>query len=128
MTSALVDQFGAIQRRSWGHDALYHQGRLFVLFDNGDLVGKWPDSRRSALLASDLDVRPFVADDSPGEAMWLRVPLVSFSDVSDAIRTASPTVRRACMILSCHSGGVCSAMGELPKVSIVVIVPPIHFS
>ena len=85
LTSALVDQFGAIQRRSWGHDALYHQGRLFVLFDNGDLVGKWPDSRRSALLASDLDVRPFVADDSPGEAMWLRVPLVSFSDVSDAI-------------------------------------------
>lgn len=85
LTTILVEQFGATQRRSWGHDALYRDGRLFVLFDAGDLVGKWPDARRAALLASSWNVRAFVSDDGPTEARWLRIPLSAFDDVSEAV-------------------------------------------
>ncbi|HEX5939930.1 MAG TPA: hypothetical protein VFZ12_06185 [Dehalococcoidia bacterium] len=85
LTTILVEQFGATQRRSWGHDALYRDGRLFVLFDGSDLVGKWPDDRRSTLLASTWNVRPYVSDDDPTEARWLRIPLGSFDDVSEAV-------------------------------------------
>jgi hypothetical protein len=88
LTSILIEQFGATKRRSWGHDALYNQGRLFVLFDKGDLVGKWPDQRRAQLLDSRWDVRPFVEDDAPDEARWLRVPLCSFVDPSAAVELA----------------------------------------
>jgi hypothetical protein len=85
LAAILVGEFGATQRRSWGHEALYRDGRLFVLFDNGDLVGKWPDHRRTQLLNSQWDVRPYVSDEEPTEARWLRVPFKSFSDVSDAV-------------------------------------------
>lgn len=88
LTSILTEQFGAVRRRSWGHDALYSQGRLFVLFDKEDMVGKWPDQRRAQLLNSRCDVRPFVDDDRADEARWLRVPLCSFGDTSAAVELA----------------------------------------
>lgn len=75
----LVTTFGAQPRRSWGLDALYHRGRLFVLFDGGDLVGKWPAGQRTELRASVPGVHAFMDEDDSPEATWLRVPLASLS-------------------------------------------------
>lgn len=76
----LVDTFGAQPRRSWGLDSLYHRGRLFVLFDANDLVGKWPRDLRTELRASVPGVRAFMNDDDDDpEAAWLRVPLANLS-------------------------------------------------
>jgi hypothetical protein len=89
LRSLLVDslqaQFGAQRRRSWGHEALYSRGRLFVLFDEDDLVGKWPDKRRTSLRAMP-GVRSFVDDDRLDEARWLRVPLDSFANFDQALQ------------------------------------------
>jgi hypothetical protein len=78
-------QFGAEQRRSWGSESLYSRGRLFVLFSDEDLVGKWPDGRREVLRASGRGVRPFMSDDELADARWLRVPLHSFSNLNEAV-------------------------------------------
>ena len=43
---------------------------------------------------------------------------------SEPISMLLPTIRAACMILWRHSGVVCSAIGELPWVSIISIFPP----
>lgn len=75
----LVDKFGAHPRRSWGLDCLYHRGRLFVLFDAGELVGKWPSDVRGELRASVPGVRAFMNDNDDPDAAWLRVPLASLS-------------------------------------------------
>ena len=47
---------------------------------------------------------------------------------SEPIKTLSPTVRVAWRIFSRHFGGTCSAMGDLPYVSIKTILPPKHCS
>jgi hypothetical protein len=75
----LVETFGAQPRRSWGLDALYHRGRLFILFDGGDLVGKWPPEVRTDLRATTPGVRAFMDDDDSPDASWLRVPLAGVS-------------------------------------------------
>jgi hypothetical protein len=75
----LVATFGAQPRRSWGLDALYHRGRLFVLFDGGDLVGKWPATQRAQLRASVRGVRAFMDDGDGTGAAWVRVPLANLS-------------------------------------------------
>ncbi|MGH2489326.1 MAG: hypothetical protein ACRDFR_06900 [Candidatus Limnocylindria bacterium] len=75
----LVETFGAQPRRSWGLDALYHRGRLFVLFDGGDIVGKWPPQLRSKLRARIPGVRAFMDEGDSPDATWLRVPLASVS-------------------------------------------------
>jgi len=62
----LVEAFGAQPRRSWGFDALYHRGRLFVIFDGAELVGKWPAAIRAELRAAVPGVHAFMDDtDSP---------------------------------------------------------------
>jgi hypothetical protein len=75
----LVETFGAQPRRSWGLDALYHRGRLFVLFEGGDLVGKWPPQLRGELRATVPGVRAFMDENDSPDARWLRVPLASVS-------------------------------------------------
>jgi hypothetical protein len=75
----LVDKFGAQPRRSWGLDCLYHRGRLFVLFDAGELVGKWPANVRGDLRASVPGTRAFMNDSDDLDAAWLRVPLANLS-------------------------------------------------
>ena len=75
----LVETFGAQPRRSWGLDALYHRGRLFVLFEGGDLVGKWPPQLRGELRARIPGVRAFMDEGDSPDATWLRVPLASVS-------------------------------------------------
>src|SRR5215469_14850973 len=47
---------------------------------------------------------------------------------SEPINTSSPIIRRACMILLRHSGGVCPPIGEPPNVIIATISPPRHRS
>ena len=71
----LITTFGAKPRRSWGLDALYHRGRLFILFDGDDLVGKWPTDLRAELRASVRGVRAFMDEGDSPSATWLRVPL-----------------------------------------------------
>ena len=71
----LVAEFGAQPRRSWGFDSLYHRGRLFVLFDGGDLVGKWPVDQRHELRASIRGVHAFMSDVYDPDSTWLSVPL-----------------------------------------------------
>jgi hypothetical protein len=75
----LVATFGAQPRRSWGFDSLYHRGRLFILFDGGDLVGKWPPELRTELRASVPGAHAFMDEDDSPEAAWLRVPLANLS-------------------------------------------------
>ena len=71
----LVEAFGARPRRSWGFDALYHRGRLFVLFDGPELVGKWPPALRSQVRSAVPGAHAFMDDtDSPMSA-WQAVPL-----------------------------------------------------
>ena len=74
-----MGEFGAQPRRSWGLDALYHEGRLFVMFDAGDLVGKWPLEMRDDLRATVPGVHAFMDDADSPEARWLRVPLAAVS-------------------------------------------------
>lgn len=45
----LVDGFGAQPRQSWGLDALYHRGRLFVMFDDDQMIGKFPPDLRDRM-------------------------------------------------------------------------------
>ncbi len=47
---------------------------------------------------------------------------------SEPINCWLPTVRFACMILFCHSGGTCSAAGVPACVNMAVILPPRHRS
>lgn len=86
--SFLIDDFGAVARRSWGLDALYHRDRLFVLFDGDDLVGKWPPATRARLRDEVAGVRAFMDEDDAAEASWLRVPLASLGDADAAIGLA----------------------------------------
>jgi hypothetical protein len=59
------------------------------------------------------------------ETLWLFILL---GNRSPPIKTLSPTVRVAWRIFSRHLGGTCSAMGDLPYVSIKTILPPKHRS
>ena len=73
----LVGTFRATPRRSWGLDALYHGGRLFVLFDAGALVGKFPPSLRRELREGVPGVHAFMDDDDSSTASWQSVPLAA---------------------------------------------------
>lgn len=73
----LVEAFGARPRRSWGFDALYHRGRLFVLFDGDDMVGKWPPAIREELRAAVPGSHAFLDDADSPEARWQSVPLAA---------------------------------------------------
>lgn len=84
----LTEQFGAVRRRSWGLDAYYRGNRLFAILDEGDLVGKWPVTRRERLRATIPGVRPFMSDMDAADASWLRVPLGALPDLGAAIELA----------------------------------------
>jgi hypothetical protein len=73
----LLGAFGASARRSWGLDALYHRGRLFVLFDAGALVGKFPPELRRELRETVPGTHAFMNDDDSPEASWQAVPLAA---------------------------------------------------
>jgi len=73
----LVEAFGAQPRRSWGFDALYHRGRLFVIFDGAELVGKWPPAIRAELRAGVPGVHAFIDDTDSPAANWQSVPLAA---------------------------------------------------
>jgi hypothetical protein len=88
LRSFLIDEFGAIARRSWGLDALYYDDRLFVLFDGDDLVGKWPRTTRERLRAEVTGVRAFMDEDDAAEASWLRVPLSALVGLDAAMALA----------------------------------------
>ncbi len=83
----LVGTFGATARRSWGLDALYHGGRLFVLFDDGALVGKFPPEVRRELRASVPGVHAFMDDTDSPTASWQSVPMAAIG-VGRAIELA----------------------------------------
>lgn len=83
LRSFLVEVFAAEPRRSWGLDAFYHRGRLFVLFDGGDLVGKWPPKTRARLHAT-TGARAFMGDTDASDASWLRISLDRL-DLDEAI-------------------------------------------
>jgi len=88
LRSLLVTDFGAIPRRSWGFDALYRDGRLFVIFDGDELIGKWPASTRERLRRTTPGVRAFREEDDVRRAGWLRVPLANLDDLQEAIGLA----------------------------------------
>lgn len=73
----LVGTFGAAPRRSWGLDALYHRGRLFVLFDAGALVGKFPPRLRRELRETVPGIHAFMDDSDSPTASWQAVPLAA---------------------------------------------------
>ena len=73
----LTEAFGAQPRRSWGFDALYHRGRLFVMFDGGELVGKWPPAMRRELRTGVPGVHAFMDDTDSPESNWQSVPLAA---------------------------------------------------
>lgn len=84
----LIDSFGALPRRSWGLDALYHRGRMFLVFDGEEMVGKWPAVTRERLRTTLPGVRAFIEEGDAAEASWLRVPLATLADLDAAIELA----------------------------------------
>ena len=73
----LVGTFGAAPRRSWGLDALYHGGRLFVLFEDEALVGKFPPALRRELRETVPGMHAFMDDADSPTASWQAVPLAA---------------------------------------------------
>lgn len=67
---------------------MYGGGRMFLIFDGNDLVGKWPPERVSALRDEGLFVMPFMADSDDDSARWRRVPLANLRDVDHAVELA----------------------------------------
>ncbi len=52
LRSFLVADFGAVPRPSWGFDGLHREGRLFAMFDDEELIAKWPASTHEHLRRS----------------------------------------------------------------------------
>ena len=73
----LIGTFGAAPLRSWGLDALYHRGRLFVLFDAGALVGKFPPGLRRELRETVPGTHAFMDDADSPLASWQAVPVAA---------------------------------------------------
>ena len=85
---ALRDRVGATSRRTWHLDAMYGGGRMFLIFDGNELVGKWPPERVKALREAGLFVLPFMADSDDDSARWRRVALADLKDVEHAVELA----------------------------------------
>ncbi|MEX2236832.1 MAG: hypothetical protein WEB00_04745 [Dehalococcoidia bacterium] len=88
LTGALQSELGANKRRTFGWDAFYFRGRLFVLFSDDDFVGKWSPALKAGLRKTVAGVRPFMNDDPTAEASWLRVPMLEISDLGQAMALA----------------------------------------
>ena len=88
LRSVLVTQFSAVPRRSWGFEALYHDGRLFAMFDGEELIAKWPDVTRERLRRSVPGIRAFREEDDVRDASWLRVPLAEVGVLEEAVSLA----------------------------------------
>lgn len=67
---------------------MYGGGRMFLIFDGTDLVGKWPAERVRELREAGTVTTPFMAEEGADTSRWSRVPLRKLATAEQGVDLA----------------------------------------